>query len=152
MTHVRFGCSHLDPMGKLENKRSSDGSPDPDGSLKELVRIKIRHYRNVYLNRPDPMVFIPLTVDTTGHDQREVSVLTNELTEESDKFRFLRDSCFSNLKGSVGLIMAKTSDIRISIPLDLSSRSFIPFPRFIRSCRPTPFLVPSLVLFPPRSA
>ncbi len=60
---------------------------------KKLTRIKIRHYRNVYLNNPDPIAFIPLTVDTTGHlyDEfirllflhvhREVSVLTNELPE-----------------------------------------------------------------------
>ena len=36
--------------------------------------------------------------------------------------------------------------MRISIHLDISSRSFIPLPRFIRWCRPTPFLAPSLVL------
>ena len=87
------------------------------------------------------------------HDHREVSVLVNELTEESDQFRFLGASCFANLKGAVGLIVAKkASDVRISIPLDLSSRSFIPLPRFIRSRRPTPLLAPSLVLFPPCSA
>ena len=67
--------------------------------------------------------------------------------------KILRATCFNNLKGSVGLIMAKTSDMRISIPLDLSSRSFIPLSSFIRSRRPTqPLLVPSLVLFPPRAA
>ena len=85
------------------------------------------------------------------HTYRETSVLTNELSEESDQFHFLRASCFTNLKGAVGLIMAKTSAMWISIPLDLSSRSFIPLPRFIRSRRPTPFLDPSLVLFPPCS-
>ena len=123
------------------------------------------HFRNLYLNRPDPITFIPLTVDTTGHlyddfirlfflhAHREASVLTNELSgvPESDQFRFLRTVCFANLKGTVGLIMVKASTIRISIPLDLSSRSFMPLPRFIRSCRPTPFLTPSLVLFPPCS-
>ena len=62
MTHIRFGRSHLHPMGQLTNTRSSDGSPDPDGTLKEAVRIKIRHYQNVYLNRPDPIAFIPLVV------------------------------------------------------------------------------------------
>ncbi len=63
--------------------------------------------------------FIPLVVDTTGrvydefirllflHAHREVSALVNELAEESDQFRFLRASCFANLKGVVGLIMAK---------------------------------------------
>ena len=44
----------------------SDGVPDPDGSLKDTTRIKIRHYHNVYLNRPDPIAFVPLAVDTTG--------------------------------------------------------------------------------------
>ena len=151
-------------MGQLTNTRRSDDGPDPDGSLKEVARIKIRHYRNIYLNHPDPMVFIPLGVDTTGrlyeefirllffHTHRDVSALTNELPEESDQFLFLRPSCFANLKGDVGLIMTKTSLMWISIPLDLSSRSSIPLPRFIRSCRPTPRLAPSLVLFPPCSA
>jgi hypothetical protein len=111
-----------------------------------------------------PNGFIPLVVDTTGHlydefirllflhAHREGSTLVNELTEESDQFRFLRASSFTNLKGTVGLIMTKTSVTRISIPFDLSSRSSIPLPRFIRSRRPTPLLAPSLVLFPPRSA
>ena len=108
----------------------------------------------------DPIAFIPLAVDTTGrmydefirllflHAHREASVLPKELTEESDKFRFLHTSCFVNLKGVVGLIMEKTSAMWISITLDRSSRSSIPLPRFILSCRLTPFLVPSLVLFP----
>ena len=85
------------------------------------------------------------------HDHREASALDNELPEESDQFRFLRSSCFAHLKGTVGLIMEKASAMRVSIPLDLSSRSFIPVPRFIRSCRPTPILTPSLVLSPSRS-
>ena len=86
------------------------------------------------------------------HAHREASPLAHELPEESDQFRFLRSACFDNLKGAVGLIMAKASAMRISIPLDLSSRPFMPLPRFIRSRRPTPLLAPSLVLFPPRSA
>jgi hypothetical protein len=152
-------------MGQLTNTRRSDGYSDPDGTLKETVRLKIRHYRNVYLpvNHPDPISFIPLTVDTTGRlyddfirllfldSHREASVLANELPEESDQFRFLRVSCFTNLKGLVGLNTTEVLGMWISIPLDLSSRSFIPIPRFIRSRRPTPILVPCLVLFPPRS-
>ena len=86
------------------------------------------------------------------HTHREASALANELPEESDQFRFLRASCFANLKGAVGLIMTKASAMWISIPLDLSSWSSIPLPRFIRLCHPTPFLAPSLVLFPPCSA
>jgi hypothetical protein len=45
----------------------------------------------------------------------------------------------------------KVSAMRISLPFNLSSRSFIPLPRFIRSRRHTPLLDPSLVLFPPYS-
>jgi hypothetical protein len=108
---------------------------------------------------------MPVAVDTSGrvyddfnrllflHAHREASPLANELPEESDQFGFLRATCLPNLKGSVGLILAKASAMRISIPLDLvtdlSSRSFIPLPRFIRSRRPIPLLDPSLVLFPP---
>ncbi len=148
---------------QLTNTRRADGDPDPDRVIKEVVRIKIRYFRNVYLNHPDPIYFVPLSSDTTGrlydefirllflHVHREESVLANELPEESDQYRFLRVSCFTNLKGVVGLIMAKTSVMRISIPLDLSSRSFIPLPRFIRSHRTTLLLAPSLVLFPPCS-
>ena len=109
MTHVRFGRSHVYPMVQLTNTRRSDGTPDPDGTLKETTRIKIRHYRNIYLNHTDPIAFIPLPVDTTGrlydefirllflHAHREASALTNELAEESDQFRFLKTSCFANL-------------------------------------------------------
>jgi hypothetical protein len=38
---------------------------------------------------------------------REASALANEIPEESDQFRFLRAACYANIKGSVGLILAK---------------------------------------------
>ena len=106
---------------------------------------------------------MPLVVDTPGrlyddfirllflHAHREASALANELPEESNQFRFLRAACLADLKGSVVLFLAKESVMRISIPIDLSSRHFIPQPRFIRSRRPTPLLAPSLALFPPCS-
>ena len=53
------------------------------------------------------------------HTHRDVSVLVNELPEESDQFQFFRTACLAHLKGSVALIMVKTSVIRISIPLEL---------------------------------
>ena len=56
----------LHPIGQLTHTRRSDGDPDPDGDLKEEVRIKIRHYRSIHLNRQDPIVFLPLEVDTSG--------------------------------------------------------------------------------------
>ena len=129
-----------------------------------MTRAKIIHYRQLYLNRPDPIVFMVVVVDTSGriydnfsrllflHVHREASVLANELPEESDQFRFLHVVCLANLKGSLGLILAKASDMRISIPLDLSYRPFIPLPCFIRSRRSTPLLDPSLVFRPRCSA
>ncbi len=75
---------------------------------------------------------------------REASVLVNEIPEESDQFHFLRPTSYTNIKGP-DLILAKVSVMGISIPLDLSSRSFIPLPRFIRSRHPLPLIVPSLV-------
>ena len=76
------------------------------------------------------------------HAHRETSVLDNELPEESDHFRFMHTAFFSNLKGSVGLTLTKVSDLRVSIPLDLSS-PFISPTRFLHSHRPLlrdPFL------------
>ncbi len=85
-----------------------------------MIRDKIRHYRQIDLL----------------HVHREVFPLTNELPEESNQFRVLHSICLAILKGSVGLILAKTSVMRISILLDLSSRDVIPLYRFIRSRRP----------------
>jgi hypothetical protein len=107
--------------------------------------------------------FLPAEVDTTGrvyddisrslflHAHRDASTLTNEIPEESGQFHFLRPTCYADIKGSVGLILTKTSSMRISIPLDLSSRPFIPLPCFICRRRPLPLLAPSLVFTPRRS-
>jgi hypothetical protein len=90
--------------------------------------MKIRHYRQIYEDRPDPIVFLTVTVRTSGrvyedftrmlffHTHREASILAGELPEESEQFRFLRASRLVNLKGSVGLILAKASGIRVTIP------------------------------------
>ena len=106
---------------------------------------------------------MPVVVDTGGriyddfsrllflHAHRETSALANELQEEPGQFRFLRAACFANIKGSVGLILAKVVAMWISIPLDLSSRPFIPLPCFIRSRCQTPLLDLSLVFTPLRS-
>jgi hypothetical protein len=66
MTHIRFGRSNLHPNRQLTHTRSSDGAPDPDGALKTVVRVKIRHYRQLYLNRPDTIVIVSVSVDTSG--------------------------------------------------------------------------------------
>ena len=129
-----------------------------------MDRKKILHYRQLYIDRPEPIAFMPVAVDTSGriyddflrllflHAHREASALANDIPEESGHFRFLRAACLANMKGSVGLILEEASVMRMSIPLDLSSRSFIPSPRFIRYRRPTTLLAPSLVFSPLRSA
>ena len=109
-------------LGQLTHTRRSDGAPDPDGALRVVVRTKIHHYRQLYINRPEPIDFMPVEVDTSDriyddfslllflHAHREASDLSNELPEESDQFRFLRAACLVNIilsKGSVGLILAK---------------------------------------------
>ncbi len=116
LTHIRFGWSNLHTIGQLTNTRLTDGALEPDGVLKAVARGKIRHYHQLYLNRPDPIAFLPVTVDTSDrvyddfsrllflHAHREASVLTNELPEVSDQFLFLRAACLANLKGSMGLI------------------------------------------------
>ena len=65
---------------------------------------------------------MPLALDTSGriyddlnrlqilHSHRATSELVNEFTEESGQFRFLRVTCLTNIKGSVGLILTKVSD------------------------------------------
>ncbi len=112
MTHTRYGRSIQHTTGQLTHTRRSDGAPEPDGALQEVVRDKIRHYRQIYLDSPDPIAFMSVAVDTSGrvyddfnrllflHAHREASALVNELSEESDQFRFLRATCLANLKGS----------------------------------------------------
>ena len=79
------------------------------------------------MDRPGTIVFLPVTVNTSGHVyedftrmlffhvHREVSILTGELPEESVSHRKL-----DNLKGPVGLILPKVSEMRVTIPIDLS--------------------------------
>jgi len=163
LTDTGYERSHVHSIGQLTNTRRSYGAPEPDGALREVTRKKILHYLQLYLDHPEPIAFMSVTVDTSDriyddflrflflHDHREASDLSPEIPEESGQFRFLRAACLPNIKGSVGLILVKPSVMRISIPLDLSSRPFIPLPLFIRSRRPTPLLAPSLVFSPLRS-
>ena len=112
--------------------RKPDGDPEPDGVL---YRTEIIHYRQVYLNIPDPIVFMPLAVDTSVR-----------IYDDFNRLLFL------HVHSEASTLTNKLGGIGISIPLDLSSRPFIPLPCFIRSSRQTPLLDPSLVFFPPRSA
>ncbi len=61
-----------------------------DGALRTVARGKIRHYRQLYINRPEPIAFMPVAADTAGriyedfsrllflHVHREVSALDND--------------------------------------------------------------------------
>ncbi len=69
-----------------------------------------------------------------------------------EQFRFFRASHLGNLKDSVGLILMKVSTMWVTIPIDLSTRSFIPLPHFFNSRRVPPLLNQSLVLIPQQSA
>jgi hypothetical protein len=64
MTHTRYGWSVLNPIGQRTNTRRSDGAPETDGGLQTVTRDKIRHYRQIYLSRPDPISFMSATVAT----------------------------------------------------------------------------------------
>ena len=38
----------------------------PDGAFKKAVRKKIIHYKRLYADVPDPIVFMPVPVNTSG--------------------------------------------------------------------------------------
>jgi len=83
---------------------------------------------------------------------RETSALVSEIPEEPDQFRFLRADCLRSrtrhhifvvvrvkkknvvvvVKGHTDLNFVKASVMRVSIHLDLSTRSFILLPGFLR--------------------
>ena len=107
----------------------STGALHPDGVLKNTVRKKTLHYRQIYEDKLDTTIFIPVTVNTSGriyddfvrlfflHEHREASVLVGELPEESNQFHFLRATRLTNLKDSVGVILVKVSTMRVTICL-----------------------------------
>ena len=90
MTHDRYGRSTQYTNGALTNRLSSTGAPQPDGALNTAVRKKIRHYRQIYGDRSDPIVFLPFSVSTSGrvyddftrllflHAHREASILARK--------------------------------------------------------------------------
>jgi hypothetical protein len=45
------------------------------GALKTVTRAKIRHYRQLYINRPEPIAFMPVVVDTAGRIYEDFSRL-----------------------------------------------------------------------------
>ena len=164
MTHDNFGRSTQRTNGALTHRVFSTGAPQPDDALKNAVSKKIRHDRQFYEDKSDRVIFLSVVVNTSGriyedfvrqlflHVHREANILAGELHKESDQFRFLRTAPLATLKGTVGLILAKTSAMRVTIPIDLSTRPFIPLPHFFNSRRPAPRLNPSIVIFSQQSA
>jgi hypothetical protein len=72
------------------NNNHWDGTPEPSGVIKTVVRKKIINYRQLYVDHPDPITFMPVAVDTSGriydflrllflHSHREASALTNDI-------------------------------------------------------------------------
>jgi hypothetical protein len=123
MTHTRYDTSHVHTTGQLTNTRCSDDAPESDGT-------QILHDHQLYINRPDHSIsFIPVVVDTTGLIYDDFSRLSflHPNHEESDLVNDIPDQFRS---------------------FNLSSRSFIPLPCFIRSRLPLPLLAPSLVFTP----
>ena len=102
-------------IGHLTNTRRSVGAPEFDGALRTVTRKKILHYRQLYIDRPEPIAFMPVVVDTSDriyddflrllflHAHREASTLGNEIPEEWGQFRFLHTACLVNIKGSGGV-------------------------------------------------
>jgi hypothetical protein len=96
MTHDRYGRTTQRTNGVLTHRVPSTGDPQTDVALNKTDRLKIRHYRQIYTDRPDPIVFLPISVTTSGrvyedfvrliflNTHRETSILVGELPEESE--------------------------------------------------------------------
>ena len=67
MTHPRYDRSLLNLNGQLTNTRRSDGAPEPDGAIKVVARKKIIYYHQLHIDRPDPITFMAVAVDTSDH-------------------------------------------------------------------------------------
>ena len=50
----------------VTHTRRSDGTPELDGALRVVDRKKIIHYRHLYVDRPEPIFFMTVVVDTGG--------------------------------------------------------------------------------------
>ena len=109
IAHDRFGSSS-DPNinGHLHYPN------DLDGSLNEATAAKIRQYRADYTNRPSNSIsFMPAIASTSGR-----------LHSELVRLLFLQDHFSSQLKSKVGNILAKAAALRITLKIDIGSKSY----------------------------
>ena len=71
MTHDRYVRYNTYTNGILTTRIRSTGAPQPDGSLNTDVQVKNRHYKRLYVELPNPVVFLPVTVSTSGRINEE---------------------------------------------------------------------------------
>ena len=67
MTHDRYGGTTQHTNAALTHRISSNDTPHPDGVLKNVAMTKIKHHRQQYADRSDPIVFLSVAVITSGH-------------------------------------------------------------------------------------
>ena len=100
MTHDRFGRSTQCTNGTLTQRVSSTGAPQQDGVLRNVVIKKISHYRQLYEDQTDPVIFLTVTMNTSGrvyddfvclifwYAHRESSILVREFPRNLISFAF----------------------------------------------------------------
>ena len=145
MTHDRYGRATQYTNGALTNRVSSTGAPQSDGVLNTAGRNKIRHYRQIYADRPDPIVFLPVSVSTSG---RVYDDFTRLFFLHAHREASISENYLRNLNSFVFCERHTASGMRVTIPIDLSTWPFIPLPRCFNSRRVPPLVNQSLVLFP----
>ena len=130
LPHERWGSS-ADPNlnGNLHYPN------DKDRSLNEAATNKIRKYRTDYNNRPPNTIsFMPAIASTSGRLHSEfVRLLLLQTHRETDRFfaasgvqsaqstsgfHYRRAAFLQQLKGKVGLALAKAAALRINLNID----------------------------------
>jgi hypothetical protein len=99
-------CDVITPLYRIHNKQRNTLTQNAGRSFEQCDQNKDTVLWELYVDRSDPIVFLPVPVTTSGrvyddfvrlfffHTHRESSILTGELPEEaiqeSDQFRFSR--------------------------------------------------------------
>jgi hypothetical protein len=132
MFHFRrvvFSCQFKSKIGNILAKTTS---LRVNLYLNETPIISRTHTHPSHsLHHTDTHILVfPLALALSIHNQQHPMVPVT-VTSGHVYDRFLWTTHLFNLQGSVGLILDKTSVIRVTIPIDLSSRPFIPLPRVL---------------------
>ena len=67
MTHGHCERTTQCTNGVLTHRVSSTGDPQSDGALNNEASIKLGHYLQLYVDRSDPIVFLTVVVNISGH-------------------------------------------------------------------------------------